>query len=453
VNFPEVAQNVATVAPLTRGSLIVVPPNTLIQGTVAADGTYESIIQWSNNSIPTFVFDNSSGSSMKDLHIQFTGTMPSLFPYYGDEALLQALGYNSKKPQGGPYEIFTFAYVFNSEYCTFDHLLFDSATRDNAHVFGFALNLKGKGVIENNGGGFSELASGNSITNLQLYDFVNALLTAGQNNLLIENIVADRRGSTISIPPGHLLYTTSLVEYQTSGGTTVQTYISSTNVTINNVTEGPDTYSNVESLGTLATKFINGGKVTNIQSQHPMGLDQSIQSVQNMTFSNMNWSSNYPVCKMVPANCYVAIINFAGSPAGLPPNENLTFTNISLAATAEPIIGAIFNANNLTVDGLTIMSSPSMLPAQTTGRGIVETELMNQASIRNFTYIPIISSYNPKTIYNGPFLIWNQSTNVNAAVTINWPSALPVPPAGSPIITSAVANPTGANNSVIQVIK
>jgi hypothetical protein len=122
VEFPEVAQNVHSGPALARSSLIVVPPNVVIRGHVGADGTFDSIIQWSNTSIPAFIFANASRSGMKDLHLQFTGTMPTLFSYF-DTQLQQSLGYRQAKAQGGPYELFSFAYVFNSDNCTFDHLL------------------------------------------------------------------------------------------------------------------------------------------------------------------------------------------------------------------------------------------------------------------------------------------------------------------------------------------
>jgi hypothetical protein len=289
IDFPEIPENVNSGPPLASSSLIVVSPNTLIEGQVSPTGTYESVIQWSNTSIPTFIFASSSGSGMRDLHIQFTGTMPTAWPYF-DSQMEQALGYNNQAgEQGGPYELSSFAYVFNSDDCTFDHLSFDSETHDNNHIFIIGINMKGKGIIENNGGGFSELANGNSITNIQLADFNHGFLVAGQHNLLVENITADHRGSDPDLPPGHVLYTTALKKYETVGTTTVQTNIQSTNVTIQNITEGPDTYSNIVAMGTLATKFIDGGIVNDIHSQHPLGLDQTIQAVQNVTFSNMTW--------------------------------------------------------------------------------------------------------------------------------------------------------------------
>ena len=157
VNFSGVAQNVPGAGPLARNTLLVVPANTIIQGHLAANGVPDSIIEWQNTSIPVFIFDRSSHSGLQNLHLRFTGTMAHDYPY-GDVALLKALGYNpayqhQNQMSGNNAELFSFAYIFDSDYCTFDHLLFDSATRDNAHTFAMAINLKGKGVVVTNGGG------------------------------------------------------------------------------------------------------------------------------------------------------------------------------------------------------------------------------------------------------------------------------------------------------------
>ncbi|MCU1292839.1 MAG: hypothetical protein JWP08_1689, partial [Bryobacterales bacterium] len=183
-------------------SLLVVPSNTTIQGHLAADGTPDSVIEWKITSIPVFIFDRSSHSVLRNLHLRFTGTTPRAYPF-GDTALLTALGYHPTFPHdnqmsGGNGELFSLAYVFDSDYCTFDHLLFDSATQDNNHIFGMAINVKGKGVVETNGGGLTQLAESNRITNIQVYDFMNAFLVAGQNNFVMQNITADRRGSALN---------------------------------------------------------------------------------------------------------------------------------------------------------------------------------------------------------------------------------------------------------------
>ncbi len=450
ITFTGVVQNIPAGSGLNRNDFLVVPANTLIQGTVAADGTPNSTIQWSTTSIPAFVFDGSSHSSMTNLHLQFTGTTATAYPF-GDEAMLTALGYTPTYPHaneltGGNFELSSFAFVYNSDYTTFDHLIFDSATHDNNHIYGFAINLKGKGVIvANGGGGLSQAAESNRITNIQVYDYNNALLVCGQDNLLLQNIVGDRRGSISTIAPGHLLYTSATEQWDVSGNLTG--YLSSTNVTIKNLLEGPDTYSNAVAGGTLAPKFLNGAVINNVISQHPEGLLDSIYVDQNVTFSNLTWTSNYALCSNVPTNCSTPAINSAASPSNLPATSNLTFQNVSLTSTASPTWAAL-TGNNLVVNGLKIATPPTFFPTQTATNSILSLKLSSQATITGYSYTPLITSYNAATKYNTPFTGWNPTTNANTSVTLNWPKAVTLPTSGS-ILTSGYQSTGAAYNNVV----
>lgn len=449
INFPGVSTNTTAGTTLTRKNLIVVSPNTTIQGTVAADGTANSIIQWQNTSVPVFIFDRSSHSTMRNLHLQFTGTMPSNYPY-GDVALLTALGYNPTFPHynqmsGNNGEMFSFAYVFDSDYCTFDHLLFDSTTHDNAHTFAMAINIKGKGVVSTNGGGLTQLAESNRVTNVQVYDFYNGFLVAGQDNFLMQNIVTDRRGSTPDSSPGHLLYTTSTNLYDMNANL-LQTYLS-TNMTVQNIIEGPNTYSNASSGGTLAIKFVNGGKFTNVNSQHPEGLIQTIYVDQNVTFSNMTWKSSYPLCANVPTNCTTPAIYSSPSPSNLPPTQNLTFQNITLVSTGSPTTATLIG-DNLVVNGLNITTSPAWLPGQTAMNSVLDVKSTSQATINGYTYTPVLTTYDPTVNYNSPFTGWNPVTNTTAAVTIYWPSAIALPSSGAIISSGFQSSGPTYNNQV-----
>ncbi len=449
INFPGVAQNVEGGAPLARKNLLVVPANTTIQGHVAANGASDTVIEWQNTSIPVFVFDKSSHSGLSNLHLRFTGMLPQAYPF-GDIQLLAALGYNPTFPHenqmsGNDAEMFSFAYVFDSDYCTFDHLLFDSATQDNAHTYGKAINLKGKGVVTTNGAGLSQLAESNHLTNIQIYDFNNGFLTAGQDNLLVQNITADRRGSGPDAAAGHLLYTTSSNLWDMNANL-VQTFLS-TNVIIQNITEGPDTYSNASSGGTLALKFLNGALVNNVTSQHPEGLIQTIYVDQNVTFSNMSWTSSYPLCTNVPSNCSTPAIYSAASPANLPPTQNLIFQNINLVSTASPTTVTLIG-NNLQVTGLSITTSPSFLPGQQAMNSVLNVKGTNQATITGYTYTPVITTYNPAQKYDSPFTGWIPSSNVTAAVTIRWPKAI-AQPTNSSLLTSGFQTAGAAYNNVV----
>ena len=449
VDFPGVPQNILSGAPIPQNSLLVVPANTTVQGHLAANGAPDSIIEWKITSIPVFLFNKSSHSGLQNLHLRFTGTMPRAFPF-GDVALLKALGYHPTFPHlnqmsGDNAELFSFAYVLDSDYCTFNNLLFDSATQDNNHIFNMAINMKGKGVIQTNGGGLTQLAESNRITNIQVYDFMNAFLVGGQDSLVIQNITADRRGSAPDTAPGHVLYTTGTNQFDASAN--VVNLLLSTNTTIQGITEGPHTYSNVVAGGTLAIKCLNGAQISNVTSQHPEGLIQTLYIDQNVTFTNLSWTSNYPLCANVPSNCSTPVINSNASPANMPPMKNLTFRNISLTSTASPASVTLIG-DNLQVNGLQITTLPDFLPGQIATNSILNIRNTSRALIAGYTYTPVLQTYNPKQKYNSPFTGWNTATNVTASITLNWPKSIKLPAAGSTIVTSGFQSQgAGSNNS------
>jgi hypothetical protein len=448
VDFPEVLQNVYPASSyFTTSSLIIVPPNTTILGHTAANGTPDTVIQWRITSIPVFVFAKASGSGMSNIHAQFIGLTPSTFPY-GDTALLGALNYHPSFPHenqmsGADDEMFSFAYVFESNRCQFNNDVFDSATHDNNHVFGIAINAKGTGLVTAQGaGGLSAAALGTKITNIQLYDFVMGFLISGQQSASIQNIYADRRGSTAAIVPGHMVYVT--IQRQTDASGNTSDFLS-TNLSMQNITEGPDTYSNLVSLGTLAIKGVNGAVINNVTSQHPEGLVQSIYEDQNIVFSNMKWQSSYPLCSVVPANCNTAVIYAIISPAGVVPTKNLTFNNISIVSTVKPVTIHLLG-DNLVMNGLTIQTPATFLPSQTDTNAVVGISNSVKATISNYFYSPNTSSYSTKINYNTPLTVWNTATNVTAHVTINWPRTVALPKNGSYIVTPISQNTQDRSN-------
>jgi hypothetical protein len=450
IDFPGVAQNILGRVTISPQSLLSVPPNTMIEGHLDANGAPDSIIEWRNTSIPTFVFAKANHSGLRNLHLRFTGSMAKLYPF-GDIALLTALGYHPTFPHynqmsGGNGELFSFAYVFDSDGCTFDHLLFDSATQDNDHVFGMAINIKAKGVIENNGGGLTQLAESNRITNVQVYDFLNAFLIAGQNNFAIENITADRRGSMPNTAPGHVLYTTGTNQFDAAAK--IVNMLLSTNTTVRNISEGPHTYSNAVAGGTLAIKFLKGARISNVKSQHPEGLIQTIYADQDVTFSNLSWKSDYPLCTTVPSNCSTPVIYSTQSPANFPPTRDLTFQNISLVSTANPST-VVLIGDNLRVDGLQITTPPDFLPGQKATNAVLSVKSSNGAVIKGYVFTPVLHQYNPAGKYNTPFTGWNSSRNVSAEVTINWPGQIPKPDLKAAIVASGYQDKSPQlNNSV-----
>ena len=433
---------------MTRNSLLVVPPATQILGAVSSDGSPATTIQWQISSVPIFIFNKADGSSMKHVHAQFTGSIPALYPY-GDVDLLIALGYaptflGQNQMSGGNPEMFTFLYVFDSNRCTFDHLVFDSATQDNAHIYGNAIRVKGNGVLTGPISGLSELATGHVISNIAVYDCLGAMTIAGQDNMLIENVTADRRGSVSGLAPGHMLYTTSTNQFDPSGS--LVTTLLSTNLTLEGISEGPNTYSNVVAGGTLAIKFLNGGTINNVTSYHPEGLIETIYAAENIAFSNMTWKSTYTLCHHVPQNCTAPVIYSTPSDAPYPPISNLSFQNIKLTSTERPIT-VLLMGDGLKIQGMTIETPPTYLPNQTVANAVLSIKSTNSAEIKDYYYTPLITSYAESRKYNNPLVGWNPALNVSAQMTVNWPKSIAVPAAGAWIITPNFQNHNSSDNN------
>jgi hypothetical protein len=453
VDFPELSNDSQAGRPFSGESLISVPPRVIVQGHVDASGAPDSIIEWKIASMPVFIFASASGSGMKDLHLRFTGLTPTRFPY-GDIALLRALGFKPTFPHqaqmsGGNYEMFSFAMLFDSEHCVFENLVFDSATHDNQHVFGFAFNVKGKGVsVAGGGGGLKTTADGNRFSGIRLLDDVMGLLISGQENLVVENVTADRRGSSANIAPGHVLYFTGSNLFGPDGKATV---IMSRNVKVTNISEGPDTYSNIHALGTLAIKYVDGGTFEHITSQHPVGLIQTLFAVRNLAFTDLTWSTIATVCDEPADSCGTPVINSVVSKPGEPPIENLRFSNITLKSTRDPLTTNL-TGTMIEVDGIRIETPPAFKKTAnlSTPYSVLGIKEASGVAVKNFAYIPILTSFDADAKYNQPFVCWGTCVNVKADVTIKWPKNVPVPAAGHRAITSGIQlDKPGSNNTVV----
>ena len=454
VDFPDVSNNQTWGVTLTQSKLIVVPPNTSIVGSTNPDGTPATTIQWSISSIPIFIFDKASNSSMSNIHGVFVGVQPAYYPY-GDVVLLKALGYNPTFPHlnqmsGSNAEMSALIYQFDSDNCSFNNFVVESANKDNGHIISFVFNIKGKGVVSTNGGGLTDLASGNSITNITLRDILFGLLVSGQANMTMTGISSDWRGSVTGIAPGHLIYVTAQNVFDANANIT--SVVNSTNMLIEGVTEGPDTYSNVVAGGTLAIKGVNGGTINNFTSSHPEGLIQTIYADQNLTFSNMTWTSNYDLCGNVPSNCATPAIYSTASAAPYLPLQNLTFQNISITSSITPT-NIVLMGDNLQVQGVSITTPPTFLPNQTATNGILNIKGVNGGTVTGYSYYPVVSSYSKTTYYNKPFVGWGQCTNISANLVTNWPSAVTMPAANAQIFATGFQNTAAnANNSAVETI-
>jgi hypothetical protein len=452
IDFPEAPNDAESGRPLDAGSLLTVPSHVMLQGHLDANGAPDTTIEWRNSSIPAFIFARASYSGMKDLHLRFTGLTPTRFPY-GDIALLRALRYrpvtpNQNQMSGGNYEMFSFSMLFDSSHCVFENLVFDSATHDNQHVFGFAFNVKGSGVSVAGDGGLTALADGNRFSRISLNDYVMGLLVAGQQNVVIENITADRRGSTAAIAPGHVIYFTGSNLFGPGAKATVSL---SRNVRVTNVSEGPHTYSNSHALGTLALKYIDGGTFEHITSQHPIGLIQSLNGVKNLVFSDLHWSGDAAACGEPADYCGAPVIESVVSKPGEPPIENLRFTNVSLTSTHQSITTNL-TGKAIDVDGMTIQSPPvfNKTRNQQAPYGALGMKEASDVTVRKFVYVPVLTSVDSTARYNQPFVCWGSCTNVKADVTVKWPGSVAMPAPGHAAITSGIQfDKPGANNSIV----
>ena len=437
VDFPEVPNDLQSGPPLRRNSLVVVPSHVTIAGHVDAQGAPDSTIEWKATGIPVFVFANSSYSGMKDLHFRFTGVAAARYPY-GDVALLRAMGFNPTYPHsnqmsGGNYELSAVVMLFGSEHCAFDNLLFDSAIHDNQHVFGFAMNLKGKGVVTGTAGsGLTDTAADNSISNIRISDFIMGLLIAGQENLLVENVIADHRGSNSAVAPGHVIYFTGTAVFDLKG---VVKRISSRNVTVRNVQEGSDTYNNSQALGTLAIKSVNGGSFKSVTSHHPAGLIQVLQADQNLQFDDLQWISDRNYCAEGGERfCDTPVIGSAASAPEDAPMQGLSFRNVVVQAASREVSVDIEGAD-ITIDGLTIKTPPIWRKGQTAPAAIFSLTRASNARVTNFIYEPVLTSFDPAAKYNQPFFCWGACSNVHVDMIVKWPKNVPVPKPGERAIT------------------
>jgi hypothetical protein len=439
----EIPTDSRSAQPLRASSLLLVPPRTTIRGHEAADGTPDTIIEWSVTSVPVFVLFNSSFSGMSNLHLRFTGVTPSHYPY-GDIDLLKALGYQPTFPHqnqmsGGDSEMSSVVYLVDSEHCKFSNLIFDSQTRDNAHIIGFAVSGKGKKVVVQGGeGGLAELANDNQFTHIRLYDYAMGFVFAGQENLRLTDVGADRRGS-IKTPggpgPGHLIYVAPQYIHRSRGN---DTSFFNKNVEISNVVEGPNTYNNVNSLGTLAIKYVDGGLIHHVRSHHPAGLLQTLWSDQNVTFQDMVWESDSHFCENAPPDiCSVPVINSSINLPTEPPSTNLTFEDIYLKSTYEPI-SAVLIGNHVVVNGLTIETPARFKEGQVNSYAALSVKNATDVAVSNYRYIPRLTAFDPREQrYNSPFTCWIPCRGVTASVEVCWPDSVPLPPANHRIVASS----------------
>ncbi len=484
IDFPDIATDIdpkdpqgqaaLRLRPLSRAKLLIVPPGVTLQGDTNAQGEPATQIHWKATSFPLLSFANSNNSGIKNVGFVFDGTQPHFFPWSQDQ-LLAAIGVSTSS-LGGPHEISTVVYTIGSEGLVFENLTFSSGAKpaDNEHTFGMGIVSKGAGPVpfparqvisqlavgaRIPGPALTARVRGNVFKALKFSDFVCGILASGQENPVFEEITGNYRGSwyrsfdpmheqpghTDHLPgPGHLIYLSAQPVWeiarsveQRDATTAIHSVVRNTNVTLRNITEGAETLSNFNSLGTLALKNIDGGTVRNVQSQHPAGLIVSMADVHNVSLQDLTWSSNRDLCSEPDAklNCAMSVIQLV--PESYPGlegiNDRLTFSNLSFRS---PHWAAVFKVaavqtqdlskmnQNIVVDGLTIACSAKVHNGQTTPRGIIEVQA-SDIHFKHVTYTPIVEAGSASTILDNACQIWPKSVNVTIDIMVHLAQAFP----------------------------
>ena len=477
LDFPDIANDldpneastrpVMAQSPLDKSKLIVIPTNVMIEGETDAAGSPVTRIHWKATSFPIFSLINSSHSGIKSISLVFDGTQPHFFTWR-TEQYLAAMGINTKADPF--YELSAVIYAYGAEGTLFENLTFASGAKhpDNEHTFAFGIVAKGKSPITQPGrdatlrlpmgsqipsGGLSELASGNTFRSLRFSDFVMGILASGQYSPVFDNISGDNRGSwyrsfdpnhetgtspTHIGPPGHLIYITGQNTFNLvkspqfpQGHDEIHSVMRNQNLVIRNIKEGPHTYSNFNSLGTFALKFIEGGVIENVQSHHPSGLIVSMADAHHLTLQNLTWSTDQDICSDPDSarNCHhpaIALIPQAGAGEnGF--NDYITFKNVKLSSTRWASVIEVTSAHppgpqnsHIDFEGLTIESTAKFHSGQTAPEGLITLQAVD-STLSNVTYTPILANISPQDKLNTAVVVRSGSSNVKVDVGIHNP--------------------------------
>ena len=450
---------------LKKEKLILVPPRVMVQGILDRSGNPITRIHWSVTSIPLISFINSDGSGAENLAFVFDGEQPQFFPW-SQEDFLEEAGYKSRW-LGGPYELSAVIYTVGSGNLRFENLSFQSSRlpADNAHTFAFGIVSSGKGPVpqpDSNsvktllfgarlpGGGLSECVSNNIFRSLRFRDFIMGILAIGQCDAVFENIEGNNRGSWYRSfdpshetgpelehigPPGHLIYLSFQNAYDVertpeapSGRQVFHTTTRNKSVTLRNIREGAETLSNMNSLGTLALKDMEGGIVTDVVSHHPLGLIQSMVDAHDVLLENLTWSTDRDICgeEHPPTNCRTPVITLEPSPpeSESPNSSSVNFKNVKLQSPRRSIIFKISQegpsgplSQNINVDGLTIECNLQFGPNQQSAQGIITVRSV-ASHLTNVHILPVLPNGAPSDRQNYPAVIQSRSQDTSVEMTI-----------------------------------
>jgi hypothetical protein len=476
VYFPDVAGDLDPHDPRNKArlqqnkpekeKLILVPPGVIVRGTLDKAGRPITRIHWNATGIPLFSFVNADGAGAVDLAFVFEGVQPQFFPW-NQEDFLQAAGYPSRW-LGGPYELSAVIYTIGSSNLRFENLSFQSSSMpaDNEHTFAFGIVSKGKTPVpqpdaksfENlplgmrtPAGGLSECVSNNVFRSLRFQDYVMGILASGQCGAILDRIEGSFRGSWYRSfdpsretgpqiknigPPGHLIYLTYQNAYDVewspgdpNGRMEFHGTTRNKNVTVRNIKEGPETLSNVNSLGTLALKNMQGGRVAGVISQHPAGLIQSMVDAHDVELDDLNWSSDRNICDQAQpaAACAVPVIALEPAPAnsGLQFNSGVRFKKITLRALQRSIMfkiseesGSAPLSRNITVDELTIEANLAFTQAAPQGLIMVRSVGTHLTNVRLLG--PISTGAPHRLNYPAVIQARSQDTTVEITIPAEW---------------------------------
>ncbi|MEQ8968469.1 MAG: glycosyl hydrolase family 28-related protein [Azospirillaceae bacterium] len=269
LHVPEGDYRIAFTSEDPRDDVLRVPSRTKIAGAPGAT------IRWDYTGLPLFLFDRTEKSGLRDLSFVWTGEAGTLERYPGRTYAFNCedvLAHFEIPAECFPnYELATWILTTGARSSTFENLTFESATRDNAHAFAYAIVLKPLAD--------ADPVPGNVVRNIRLRDFHTGVLAVAQRDLVISGIDADRRATNDVIGSGHVAYISDDGNRSTSRG-----------VLIENIVEGDAPYA--PDLATLSIKGIKGGTVRDVVTRHPGGLIQSIKMLEDVTFENLRWESD-----------------------------------------------------------------------------------------------------------------------------------------------------------------
>jgi len=184
----------------------------------------------------------------------------------------------------------------------------------------------------------------------------------------------------------------------------------------------------MNSLGTLALKNIEGGLVTDVVSQHPVGLIQTMVDAHDLELDNLSWSSDRDLCKEIPSrtDCGISVIGLepGSSESESQFNSGIRFKNIDLENPNRSVSFKVSEesgraplSRDITVDGLTIISNP----VSPLDRGSPPGTITLRSAATHMThvrYVPVMPRNAEQDPVRSAVFIQSRSTDTGVEMTI-----------------------------------